>query len=149
MTTRMTMRALFFALPLLLTGCSLLWPGSDDDGGHSVACTLEFVTYAVDVRLPDGSPADSVTVITTNERTGVTYGQCLDPNEIGVGCAVDGEPGRYVVYTDGQVDQTSETGDDVTVRGWRGDLTFEAAFRFSGGACHVGKLAGPESVTLR
>ena len=139
------MRLLVLLSLLALAGCSLLWPGTDDDG--DVYCLAIFNEYRLDVTLPDGTPADSVRLFATNERTGTTYGPCDGVVETGVGCADPYEPGRYTVYTDGL--EASPGGDDVTVRGSRGDLAFEAAFRFSQGVCGIGKVAGPDSVTLR
>ena len=135
------MRALLFALPLLLAGCSVF-----EGDEHPRACTDQYVSYTVDVRLPDGAPADSVSITAENERTGQVYGPCNGIIADGVGC---GESGTYTVYTDAQESATSRAGDDVTVRGTRGDLAFEAAFRFRTDGCHVDKLAGPDTVTLR
>lgn len=130
--------ACLLTLPFLLAGCSFLDQGD---------CTADFKMYHLEVRLPDGSPADSVRLTSTNERTGTTYGPCADPEQFGVGCGSDFEPGRYVVYTDGEA--ASSRGDDVTVQGERGDLAFEAGFRFAADECHVRKLSGPDTVTLR
>ena len=138
------MRALFWIPLFALAGCSLLWPGAEDEG---VDCLAIFTEHRLDVLLPDGAPADSVSITATNRRTGTTYGPCDGGAEPGVGCSSVGAPGRYTVYTDGL--QASERGDDVTVRGARGDLQFEAAFRFAQGICGVAKVAGPDSVTLR
>jgi hypothetical protein len=139
-------------LPLLaLAGCSLFWPDNKDEG---VVCTLAFVIHTVDVQLPDGTAAEDVQITSTNERTGRVYGPCDDVagdafTDGEIGCALGYEPGRYVVYTDAQGGETSRAGDDVTVRGTLGELGFEEAFRFRRGACHVEKLAGPDTVTLR
>ena len=134
------MRALFLVLPLL-AGCSVF-----EGDEHPRTCTDQYVSYTVGVRLPDGAPADSVSITAENERTGQVYGPCNGIIADGVGC---GESGTYTVYTDAQEGATSEEGDDVTVRGTRGALTFEAAFRFRSDGCHVDKLSGPDAVTLR
>ena len=136
------MRTLVLVLPLLLVGCSLF----DSDEEDAVACLTVEVQHELAVQLPDGTPAEGVRLTATNERTGATYGPC-DGAQTGVGCAASTQPGRYVIYTDGL--DASRGSDDVTVRGIQGDLAFEAAFQFRQGACHVEKVAGPDSATLR
>ena len=138
------MRALLLIPLLMLSGCSLFWSKGEEEG---VGCTREFVRHRLLVLLPDGSPAEGAQVVATNERTGATYGPCYENEDSGVGCELSFEPGTYVVYTDGQ--PVSPLGDQVTVRGTRGDFSFEADFRFVAGVCHVEKLAGPDTVTLR
>ena len=132
---------LLVLLPLLaLAGCALFPPDDPDD---DVACLTVEVQHDLAVLLPDGAPADSVEITATNERTGAVYGPCDGASA--VGCSYT--PGQYVVYSDGL--GASPSGDDVTVRGTRGELAFEAAFRFARGVCHVQKVAGPDTVTLR
>jgi hypothetical protein len=138
------MRALVLLPLLAITGCSLFWSDGEEEG---VVCTREFVRHRLVVQLPDGSPAEGARVTATNERTGATYGPCDESEAGGVGCELRFEPGTYVVYTDGQ--RVSPLGDEVTVRGTRGDRSFEATFRFAAGQCHVEKRAGPDAVTLR
>ena len=135
------MRALLF--PLLLAGCSSASP-ADVTG-----CRAYFAIFTTDIQLPDGSPADSVRVTATNRRTGITYGPCDGSAALTIGCPFGDEPSHYIVYTDAQLDETSERGDDVTVRGTLNARAFQADFRFRRDRCHVYQVAGPDTVTLR
>ena len=134
------MRLAFLLLPLL-AGCDMFDQGD---------CTADERYYEVTLLLPDGSPATGASLTATNARTGITYGPCTgDDAEVGgVGCEWN-ELGQYVVYTDGQYQQTSERSDVVVVRASLDGRTAEAAFRFARGECHVYQRSGPDTLTLQ
>jgi hypothetical protein len=53
------------------------------------------------------------------------------------------------VFTDNQIGTVMQHGDSVFVVGTLGARTFRSGYRFGSDGCHVAKLAGPDTVTLR
>ena len=114
----------------------------DDPAGQCV-CTEEFRTYLVTVIDESGVPVSDVTITRTNLRTGMTF----EPTWLGMPV-----PGTYPVADDGLLDEFSSEGDLVRVTGEKAGATFEAQYEFAVPdpcRCHVDKLAGPDTVTIR
>lgn len=111
----------------------------DGDDSGPCACTEEFRTYAVTVLDRAGHPAAEVEVAVVRVRDGAVlpYGQPLSA-------------GTYRIMDDGFTDEIARD-ESFAVGGRLGTETFDASYRFGTDdcRCHVLKLAGPDTVTLR
>ncbi len=105
------------------------------------ACTLEFRFFTVTVMDATGQPAEGVTISVRR----VSDGAVLTENS-----SLDQGPGVYVILSDGNIDDVSDTGTTVEVVGTLGDMGFRAEYVFGRDVCqcHVNKISGPDSVQL-
>ncbi|HEX9692026.1 MAG TPA: hypothetical protein VGA22_08005 [Gemmatimonadales bacterium] len=131
----------------LLAGTLVLGPVSAcDDVGGPCACTEEFRVFLVTLVDQAGVPVTDASLTRTNLRTGAA----LEPVDGWLGLV---DEGAYVVADDNMIAEFSSAGDRVLVEGANGagTLTFSAEFRFAVPqpcACHVEKLAGPDTVVM-
>lgn len=127
--------------PLLLTAC---------DSFRSVhdACTLGFRAIRATVLNPEGEPADSVKITISFGNKAETFEPCTEI--YGENCDQEGYDGRYVIFHDGYMDKFDE-GEWVTVlvEGIKEHTSFSQKFVFTHDGCHVKKVAGPDTITLR
>lgn len=106
------------------------------------ACTEEYRVFTVTVLDDALQPADNVTLVRTNLRTG----KVLEPGWLGLLTA-----GTYLVADDGLLAEFSSAGDTLRVVGTQGGATFTADFMLAASApcrCHVELRAGPDTVIL-
>ena len=106
------------------------------------ACTEEFRYFTVTVLDDAFQPAQNVTMVRTNLRTGTI----LEPGFLGLFA-----PGTYLVADDGLRDEFSSAGDTVRVVGTQAGATFSADFVFATPApcrCHLELRSGPDTVII-
>lgn len=127
---------LALAAPLLFS-CS-------NPGDPGRVCTAEFVTHTLTVLTPDAEPADSVQITVSNKATGNTYDVC-EPSI----CDETPDDGTYVIFHDGFLGKVDSDGEEIVVRGTKGDKGFTEEFIFKDDGCHIRKIAGPDSVYLQ
>lgn len=112
--------------------------GCQDSGG--VACTAQFVAYALVITDNAGAPAGGVDLTVTLVRTG----ERLEPAPVG-----PHPDGTYPLLDDGATNKLRVTGDQVRAVGTKGPATVQADFLFDvPGGCHVHKVSGPDTVAL-
>jgi hypothetical protein len=127
------------ALGLASAGCSFLLPGSRTD--DPVACTMEFRMVTVTVVDAAGRPVTGLDASTRNERTG----EVLDPGDE----PFLGEQGIYLVATDAHRARLSRGGDPLAFRASGRGLLAGGTFRVGADACHIQRLAGPDTLVAR
>ncbi|HEX6981699.1 MAG TPA: hypothetical protein VF181_02965 [Balneolaceae bacterium] len=135
MSTTRKIILLILALPLL-SSCS--------NPEISEVCTGIFITHTLTVLTPEGEPADSVQITVSNKETGNEYDVC-NPT-------ICDEPPRsnpYVIFHDGFSEKVDSDGEEIIVRGTKGDKGFTEQFTFRDDGCHIRKVAGPDSVYLQ
>lgn len=128
---------LFFILAVVFTSCS-----NPQDPGR--VCTAVFITHTITVLTPDDEPADSVQITVLNKETGNEYDVCNS--------TICDEPPRsnpYIIFHDGFLEKVDSDGEEVIVRGAKGDKSFTEQFTFRDDGCHIRKVAGPDSVYLQ
>lgn len=139
----MTLRslALLGAVTLVVTAAQSTCSNSTAPEGDCV-CTREFRLYSLTVVDDQGDPVDGVTLEVVNLRTG----EALTSGFLGLAT-----PGTYWIVDDSMIDAFSVDGDSVRVTGTKDPLSFETGLRFATDACgcHVHKVAGPDTVTIR
>lgn len=122
------------AAAVLLTSCN--------SGSSHRTCTAIFAMISVSVVDQQGNPVTGMTITDSVLRTHATF---TVPQIEGIY-----PPGTHQVFSDNFSDQVRESGDPVRVVGTNGTISFSADFVFGvPGGCHVGKLAGPDSVVAR
>ena len=124
--------AIIPVLLVLLIGITSCW----DD----IVCSDQFVSIEFHVLDSSGLPVDSLTITVTNARTDEIY-DVRQPQY---------EAGLYFVLDDGFRTKIRSYGDPILVHGAGDNLEFDAEFiiGLDENACHVEKLAGPETVLL-
>jgi hypothetical protein len=118
-----------------LSGCDLLNP-------DPVMCTTEFRMLTLFVQDPLGAPL-------TDARVDVrTRGE--PASWPGTGLRDDGEPGRYVIVHDGHADRIGR-GSQVSLEivAISGALQGTATWVVGSDACHIYKVVGTDTLTLR
>ncbi len=105
------------------------------------ACTLGFRSFTVTVLDVGGEPAEGVSILVRRVSDGAALTPQNDPVQT---------PGVYVIPTDGNREDVSQTGTTIEVVGPLGDTGFTAEYVFNGDACncHVNKVLGPDTVQL-
>jgi hypothetical protein len=105
-------------------------------------CTDEFRYFTITVLDDALQPAQNVTLVRTNLRTG----RVLEPG--GVGPLA---PGTYLVADDGMRNEFSSAGDVLRVNGSQAGGSFTVDFMFATPApcrCHLELRAGPDTVVI-
>jgi len=102
---------------------------------------LEFRSFTVTVLDVGGEPAEEVSILVRRVTDGAILTPQNDPGQT---------PGVYVILTDGNREDVSETGTAIEVVGTLGDTGFTAEYVFGRDACncHVNKILGPDTVQL-
>lgn len=127
---------------ILTLGLALIALACGDSTDSTCACTEEFRYFTVTVLDDASQPAQNVTLVRTNLRTG----KVLEPGFLGMLT-----PGTYLVADDGLLDEFSSTGDTVRVVGTQTGVAFSADFVFAASApcrCHVELRSGPDTVVI-
>jgi hypothetical protein len=57
--------------------------------------------------------------------------------------------GSATIFSDNNVADVSQTGDSVLVTGTSGSRKFSATYQFGTDGCHIRRIAGPDTVTVR
>ncbi len=127
-------------LSILFLLCTALSIGCKEESNEPVVCTQVFVMYTVTVLDAIGSPVDSVKIKVTGS-SGYIYE--LD-DEI-----ILGFPGTYVIMSDKYQQKLSGRIEDVSVIGTKGTLTFKENYIFSADECHIFKISGKDTVTIK
>ena len=128
----MTKLPLAFLLLVAVTGaCS-------DPAAPVDRCTQQFNLFTVTVLDTAGEPAANVEIMVRRVEDGAVL----------VNDFVLPTPGVYVILTDNNLDDVSESGTAVVVIGTLGDAGFTEAYVFNRDSCHVWKLSGPDTVQL-
>lgn len=121
-----------------LLGGALLAAGCTPDDG--LVCTTEFAMVTVYVQDALAAPVTAATVTTVLVRTGDT----LPVNQSLILLA----PGHYVVVDDASTSRLRPTGDSLAVTIRNGPASLTAGYRVRGDGCHVGRLSGPDTLTM-
>jgi len=124
----------------LLLG-ALFWACSDSTDG-TCACTEEFRTFTVTILDDASQPAQNLTLVRTNVRTG----KVLEPGWLGMLV-----PGTYLVADDGLIDEFSDVGDTLRVVASQNGASVTMDFVFRSAApcrCHLELVAGPDTVVI-
>lgn len=132
---------LIIVVPLFLTAC-------DSFTSVPKGCTLIFETIRAKVLNPEGEPADSVEITISFGDEAETVDPCTEV--YGEYCDQEGDNGRYIIFHDGYMDKLDE-GEwaTVLVEGVKGQTSFSQKFVFTHDGCHVKKVAGPDTITLK
>lgn len=109
---------------------------------ENCVCTAEFRVYGLTVVDEAGEPVNEVSLEVVNLRT--------DRRLVSLFLGMP-TPGTFWIVDDTMRDEFRVGGDSVRVTGTSGSLSFVTGFRFSVDecGCHVHKLAGPDTVTIR
>jgi hypothetical protein len=131
-------------LPLLLLPLLTLLgtPACSSNSDPLCACTEEFRTFTVTILDDAMQPAENLTLVRTNLRTG----KILDPGRLGMLV-----PGTWLVADDGMVDEFSDAGDTLRVAITQSGFTTSVDFVFrvpEPCRCHVEFVAGPDTVVI-
>jgi|AntRauTorcE11897_2_1112592.scaffolds.fasta_scaffold07122_3 hypothetical protein len=111
-------------------------------------CTLEFRTFSATVLTPSGAPADSVDISITIGNSSEFMDPCTEV--YGDSCDQEGADGTYIIFHDGFMDEINEGKDaTVMVEGTRAETSFSQEFVFTNDGCHIGQVAGPDTVRLQ
>jgi hypothetical protein len=131
--------ALGGALMLVLIGAQAT---SCSTGFEDCVCTEEFRVYGLTVVDDDGAPVNDASLEVVNLRTD----RQLVSTFLGLPTS-----GTYWIVDDSMLDEFTVDGDSVEVTGTNDGLSFRTGFRFAVDecGCHVQKLAGPDTVTIR
>jgi hypothetical protein len=104
-------------------------------------CTESFASSGVFVVDSLGAPAATAIVTSVLVRTGDT---------LPITTLIDHVPGAYTIIDDGSVHLIRTTGDSIRVRAVQGAAAAEAIFVFDApGGCHINRVSGPDTLTLR
>lgn len=139
-------------MPLLLgaSGCrSTATPDETPTGPGDRACTMEFRTYGVTLLGASGQPVTDARV-EMRRANGTSIlcrfdsdRDCLRPGDV----RGYGAPGTYTIMTDGVPVNTA--GETFTANLTADGRTAVGTYRFSHDGCHVRKLSGPDTLSLR
>lgn len=129
---------------LLLTSIAVILLSSCTDQ-ISRACIIKPVKIDVTVLEPNGTKADSVNIVVTRKLNGEKFNLCSEDESY---CDNGHRIGDYIIMHDGLFDEISPIKEPAIVVGTKGDLSFSEDFVFNRGECHVGKIAGPDTVSL-
>lgn len=116
--------------------------GCADSTTSRCACTEEFRSFTLTVLDDALQPAQNVTLVRTNLRTG----RVLESGWLGLLA-----PGTVLVADDGMRDDFSSAGDTLRVVGSQGAASFTADFVFATPApcrCHLELRSGPDTVVI-
>ena len=128
-------RILTFSLALVALACG-------DATDSTCVCTEEFRFFTVTVLDDASQPAQNVTLVRTNLRTG----KVLEPGFLGMLT-----PGTYLVADDGLLDEFSSAGDTLRVVGTQAGVSFSQDYVFATPApcrCHVELRSGADTVVI-
>ncbi|HXI01225.1 MAG TPA: hypothetical protein VNI52_13240 [Sphingobacteriaceae bacterium] len=132
------MKLYFIALLSLLGSCSAM---SNKDPKADKICTQEFKMISVQFKDVNGATVPVADFQTINKRLNKPM---VQTNE--------GLPGYYIVASDADLNTLSVKGDPIQVsaRNPKTNQTVTASYVISGGidACHIGKVSGPEIITV-
>ena len=132
-------------LPCVLILCFFSCSHINEPEIEPYACTMEFVTIRLAVIDDKGLAADSVNIYVHNIRYHTIY-DITDMNDPGNRM---NQEGLYTVFHDGFRKQVKGRIERIIVVGEKGDFGFIAEFRVGIGVCHVYKISGPDTVTLK
>lgn len=109
---------------------------------ENCVCTDEFRVYGLTVVDEAGEPVNEVSLEVVNLRT--------DRRLVSLFLGMP-TPGTFWIVDDTMRDEFRVGGDSIRVTGASGPLSFVTGFRFSVDecGCHVQKLTGPDTVTIR
>jgi hypothetical protein len=128
------MKAGVAAMLLSAAGCA-------DDSTPGGVCTASFATVPVTVVDGQGQPAAEASVTARLVRTG----QTLVPTTLMLTV-----PGTYTLVDDGSTHLIRHSGDAVQASISKGSQSVTADYVFAvADGCHISKVAGPDTVTLR
>ena len=132
-------------LSMLIASGALLGACSDDGSAGGCVCTQEFRLFTLTVVDSLGRPEASVAIEVRSRRTGRLI-------EVPGGYdGVFGE-GTYVIFSDAELDLLPDEGEPVLVTGEKDTRSFGADFLFAPEGscrCHVTRVSGPDTVTIR
>ena len=117
-----------------LAGCDAFGFGPDDDG----VCTTEYRTYTVEVVGPGGEPVVGLDARSVVVATGAVLGAADR--------ARSGEPGVYLVATDGDARAIGGGPTRVRFTAQNDSLRAVADYVFAFDACHVTREGGPDRI---
>ena len=134
---RWTRYAVLIGTVFSLAGCS-------DDACETVACTMEFRSFAVTVVNEAGEPVTNLEPVITLVRTG----EELDFSDMGPG---DPESGVYALMTDGHGSLIEQDEESVRFTATTGELSVTGDFVFGMTMCrcHVEQLSGPDTLVMQ
>ncbi len=113
--------------------------GSCSSAASTQVCTALFAFISAVAVDSAASPVAGLIVTDTIPRTGVTF-------------AVQQEnypAGAVTIFSDAQLPLIRRPGDTVHVTGIAESKAFHASYLIGSDGCHVSKLAGPDTVTVR
>lgn len=104
------------------------------------ACTTEIVSYYVLIIDKAGAPVDSLDVKITNKDTGYEYYSYKGFPFLG--------KKRYLLMDDQYFSILKRDGDQILFKASNDSTLIEQEYEFGKDACHVIKLAGPDTIKL-
>ncbi|MFA6235068.1 MAG: hypothetical protein WC824_12920 [Bacteroidota bacterium] len=120
---------------------TILFAACDTQDPGDCLCTEEFISIGVYVVDADRKPVEGVRIVVTVPRTGDTLEFAGYPSH----------NGYYSIADDRMTESLPVDGEWLQMKGEKDTLRFDQAFFISTGPCrcHVEKLFGPDTVTLK
>jgi hypothetical protein len=126
--------------PQIVTAFATIVALSACTGEGALICTDSFAFVPLTVLDAAGNPVTGLSIADTVIRTQHSF---VVPQSLSL------QAGTYVILDDSFRNQIRGNAESVRVSGFNGATRFTATFTFSvAGGCHVGKVSGPDSVTV-